>query len=63
MGARSEGICEVLLRYGAKIDRLDKDMKTPLMNATISNKGQIAQVSRVEEGGISDNGQEHHHLQ
>lgn len=44
VGSRTEGVCEVLLRYGAKIDRLDKDMKTPLMNATISNKGQIAQI-------------------
>lgn len=44
VGARTEGVCEVLLRYGAKIDRVDKDMKTPLMNATISNKGQIAQI-------------------
>merc|ERR1712136_460197 len=47
VGSRTEGVCEVLLRYGAKIDRLDKDMKTPLMNATISNKGQIAQDGRT----------------
>jgi len=44
VASRTEGICEVLIRYGAKIDRLDKDLKTPLMNATISNKGQIAQI-------------------
>jgi len=44
VGTRTEGVCEVLIRYGAKLDRLDKDMKTPLMNATISNKGQIAQI-------------------